>query len=98
MIDFNKYKSDIENICKRYNVKKLLLFGSALSNNFNSSSDVDLIIEFTNSKNGIKKFMNVINELESLFNKKVDLVMNKALENKRLRKHIYSNTRKLYEA
>jgi len=42
--------------------------------------------------------MNVKFELEELFNRPVDLVMPKALKNKRIKTHIYSNTRELYAA
>jgi len=98
MININKYKNKIIQVCKKYDVKKLTLFGSALSNDFKPDSDIDLLIEFNNAKNGIKKYMNIKYELENIFSKPVDLVMPKAINNQRLKKYIYSNTKELYEA
>jgi predicted nucleotidyltransferase len=98
MIDFKQYKDEIANICKRHDVKKLVLFGSAISDEFKSNSDLDFIIEFSNPDRGIKKYMNVKFELEELLKRQVDLVMPKAINNKNIKKYIYSNTRKLYEA
>jgi len=98
MIDFKQYKDEIANICKRHDVKKLVLFGSAISDELKSNSDLDFIIEFSNPDRGIKKYMNVKFELEELLKRQVDLVMPKAINNKNIKKYIYSNTRKLYEA
>lgn len=98
MINVEEYKNKVIQVCKKYDVKKLTLFGSALSNDFNSDSDIDFLIEFNNAKNGIKKYMNIKYELENIFSKPVDLVMPKAINNQRLKNYIYSNTRKLYEA
>ncbi|RKY12242.1 MAG: DNA polymerase subunit beta, partial [Planctomycetota bacterium] len=43
MIDIEKVKPEIERICRRLPVKRLGLFGSALSRNFSRSSDIDVL-------------------------------------------------------
>ena len=36
----------LEELCKRHGVKRLSLFGSALGNQFNADSDIDILVEF----------------------------------------------------
>jgi len=57
MIDLQKYQNEINQICRRYNVKKLTMFGSALSEQFKESSDIDFLLELKSAEGGIKKYM-----------------------------------------
>jgi predicted nucleotidyltransferase len=98
MIDLEKYQNEIDRICQRYNVKKLTIFGSALSNHFEESSDIDFLLELKTTEGGIKKYMGIKFELEKLFIRPVDLVMPKAITNQRIKKYIYSNMREVYAA
>uniref|UniRef100_UPI004057B940 nucleotidyltransferase family protein n=1 Tax=Candidatus Electronema sp. TaxID=2698783 RepID=UPI004057B940 len=98
MIDFEKYQNEISSICEKYRVKNLSVFGSATSEHFNSQSDIDFLIELDSPKNGMKRYMNIKFELENLFSRPVDLVMPKAIKNKRIKQYIFSETRKLYAA
>ncbi|HIG94178.1 MAG TPA: nucleotidyltransferase [Nanoarchaeota archaeon] len=61
-----------------HNVKKIGLFGSFVKEQQKSTSDIDILIEFT--KVNIDKYLYVLNLLEKLFNKKVDLVIEKNLK------------------
>ncbi len=40
----------IIDICKRFHVRKLWVFGSILTNRFNDKSDVDLCVDFDKSR------------------------------------------------
>jgi hypothetical protein len=95
MLDFEKYQDQISSICRKYQVRNLTAFGSALSDNFNEQSDIDFLIEFETPQGGIIKYMNIKFELEALFNRSVDLVMPRAIKNTRIKKYIFSHTRKL---
>jgi hypothetical protein len=98
MFDFEKYRFDISRICEKYRVKKLSVFGSATSEHFHDKSDIDFLLELDGPQNGIKRYMNIKFELEALFSRPVDLVMPKAIKNKRIKEYIFSETRKLYVA
>ena len=68
------HKRDIQ----LFGVKKIGLFGSFLKNTAHKKSDLDILVEFkeTTFDNYIElKFM-----LEKVFNKKVDLVIEKSLK------------------
>jgi len=51
MIDIEKIKPEIERVCRRLPVKRLGLFGSALSQNFSQGSDVDVLVIFDSGEN-----------------------------------------------
>jgi len=96
MITIENYQQKIINICQKYHVKSLSIFGSALTEHFNESSDVDFLIELEGASDGIKRYMNVKFELEELFARPVDLVMPKAIKNSRIKKYIFSNIKTVY--
>jgi len=98
MFNFKKHKTEINKICKKYEVKNLIAFGSSLTDNFDSHSDIDLLLELKSPKNGLIRYMNLKLELEELFSHPVDLVIPKALKNEKLKNSIYSNIREIYAA
>lgn len=98
MLDLKEYQSEINLICQKHHVKSLTVFGSALSDQFNESSDIDFLLELKTAEGGIKRYMNIKFDLENLFKRPVDIVMPKAITNQRLKNYIFSNTRKIYAA
>lgn len=69
-----KIKENIDKI-KKYDVKKIGLFGSYLRNQQNSESDVDILVEFEKDGITFDNYMDLKFFLEKLFNNKVDLVI-----------------------
>lgn len=96
MIFLKEYQQKISRICQKYRVKSLSIFGSALTEHFNESSDIDFLIELDGASDGIKRYMNVKFELEELFARPVDLVMPKAIKNSRIKEYIFSNIETVY--
>ena len=98
MIDFDKYKIGLANICERNQVvKKLYIFGSALTHKFNeSTSDIDVLVETVDilpEEKG-EKLMLLWDDLETLFNRRIDLLTENSLQNPFLKQEI-KQTRKL---
>ena len=58
----------------KYNYKKVVLFGSRSNNTYNKDSDIDLLIEFDNSKTTLFSIAKLINSISEQFNLKVDVV------------------------
>ncbi len=69
-----KINENIDKI-KKYDVKKIGLFGSYLRNQQNSESDVDILVEFEKDGITFDNYMDLKFFLEKLFNNKVDLVI-----------------------
>lgn len=68
-------KEKIVSYCKKNHIKKLALFGSFLTNDFRSDSDIDLLVEF--EKGHVPGFFDLVkmqDQLSKFFNgRSVDL-------------------------
>ena len=79
-----QHRSQIEALCRKYGLKRLELFGSAASGNFDfDRSDLDFFYEFDSAdwKGMADRFFGLLEDLQSLFKRKVDLVSLKAATN-----------------
>lgn len=98
--NINIQEEQLKEICKRYLIRELAVFGSALRQDFNDKSDVDLLIEFE-PESGITLF-NIVDlkeEFEKLFGRDVDIVSKKAIQQSRnhlKRKAILANFKVIY--
>ncbi len=83
MIDINKIKPEIERICRPLPVRRLGLFGSALSRNFSQNSDVDVLVIFDSGEDIdlFDKYFDLKEQLEKVFNRDVDLVVDGNFKN-----------------
>lgn len=96
MLYFEPYKTQIAELCRKYNVRKLFAFGSVLTNRFNEESDIDLLVEIAD-KDPLKYADNYFDlkfSLSDLFNRQVDLLEDRSIRNSYLRKNI-DNTKQL---
>lgn len=78
-----KYQTEIDKMCRLYNVNQLFAFGSVLTDNFNDSSDVDLIVSFNIIKieDYASNYYNFKYSLESILQRPIDLLESKTLKN-----------------
>ena len=60
-------------ICKRYSVTRLAVFGSALTDRFSTDSDLDVLVEFEDGKVPGLGFVALQLELSELTGRDVDL-------------------------
>ena len=68
-------------LCHRFSVRELSLFGSAARGEMRTDSDVDVMVEFEPGvRIGLLKFQSLADELESLVGRKVDLVTKRGLK------------------
>lgn len=77
-----KSKSKIAEICRRYQIRELSLFGSQMRGDSNNDSDFDFLVEFQpEAKVDYFKYFEIQEELEKIVDKKVDLVPKTGLKN-----------------
>jgi len=68
-------RDQIAEFCRRYRVRQLALFGSALREDFSAGSDVDLLVEFEpDTQVGFMTLARMQRELSAIFRRPVDLV------------------------
>ncbi len=86
--------SELAWFCQRWRIRELALFGSAVRDDFGPDSDVDVLVTFAAEANwGLLEHVQMQQELQALFKRKVDLVSRRALErshNRLLRDEILS--------
>lgn len=88
----------IAEVCRRYGVRELSVFGSAARGDFRPDSDIDLLVEFDpEARVGIVKFESLSEELQSLVGRPVDLVTKSGLK-ARMRAQILHEARLVYAA
>jgi predicted nucleotidyltransferase len=74
----------ITELCRRYRVRRLEVFGSAASDGFDPQrSDVDFLVEFEPLAEGLHAdaYFGLRESLEELLSRPVDLVMTRAIRN-----------------
>ena len=83
MIPMQNHIEKLNSLCVQYNVEKMYLFGSALNANFNTESDIDLLVKFKPIELALyfDNYINFKQNLESLFGRDVDLVEEQTLKN-----------------
>ena len=92
---------EIKQLCVKYRVKRLELFGSATGDDFNpQKSDIDFLVEFLPLKAGeyADAYFGLLEAMQELFNRPVDLVMTGAVKNQYFLESINRTREVLYAA
>ncbi len=77
-------RAEIEALCRRYKVSRLELFGSATGPAFDPArSDLDFLVTFAEPgpDDRFDAYFGLMESLQTLFNRPVDLVFNKPFTN-----------------
>lgn len=72
-----QHRRQLEDLCQRYEVRRLELFGSAATAAFDASrSDLDFLVAFQprGTMSAADRYLGLLAELQALFGRKVDLV------------------------
>lgn len=84
MMELTAYQDKLDAICEAVGVKRLDLFGSAARNDFGEASDVDVVVEFFEEDTFgslFDRYFKLKEDLELLFERDVDVVMEEAIKN-----------------
>ncbi len=102
MVDVLRDKRQaIAELCERYGVARLDVFGSALRDDFRpGQSDIDLLVEFAPHEGYalVDAYFGLLDELRSLLGPEVDLVMVDAVKNRFIAADIAATKQLLYAA
>ena len=95
------HRSAIAQLCARYGVRRLEVFGSAsVAEQDAGARDIDLIVDFdrSNRQRPLPCYFEFKSDLESLLGKPVDLIELGAMPESRLRRRIVRSARPVYAA
>jgi predicted nucleotidyltransferase len=84
-------------LCRRHDIARLALFGSAARGQLGPESDIDLLVEFVPGRRVGLRFITVQEELEALLGRKVDL-NTRAFLSPYFRDRVEAEALPLYEA
>lgn len=94
-------KTALAQLCQRYRVETLYLFGSGVSDHFDPNrSDLDFLVRFADRQPSCEyanRHLGLAEDLEQLFHRPVDLVTEQSIRNPYLKREIESTRRLLYE-
>ena len=92
---------ELRRLCAHLRVRRLELFGSATSSRFDpATSDLDFLVEFAPQPGGgyADAYFGLLEALERLFDRKVDLVVGSAIKNPYFRESVDKTKALLYAA
>lgn len=102
--DMKLIELNIKNIielCKKYRVKTLAVFGSILTDNFRDDSDVDMLVDFDTTNHEqwdyVSNYFDFRESLEKLFGRRVDLIENGGIRNPLFRESVDKKKQIIYE-
>lgn len=94
---FSLLREKIVEFCHRWQVTELAIFGSALRDDFDALSDIDILVSFSDAAEiTLLDLAQMQIELERLFNRPVDLVEKAALRNPYRRREILETSQVVY--
>ncbi|MHC4116656.1 MAG: nucleotidyltransferase family protein [Planctomycetota bacterium] len=86
-------------LCRKWKVTELSLFGSILRDDFGPDSDVDVLVVFEpEAPWSLWDLMDMKEELEALFGRKVDMIEKEALRNPWRKRRILNSYEVVYAA
>jgi hypothetical protein len=99
MIDIDKLKPEIERVCRAMPVKRLGVFGSALTKEFSAESDVDVLVVFEADEriDLFEKYFQLKEHLEKVFGREVDLTVDRPFKNPIFRNVVDKTRTIIYE-
>jgi predicted nucleotidyltransferase len=99
--EIERCRTKLESLCRRFGVRRLEAFGSAVTGRFQSeTSDIDFLVEFQppNGPGYADRYFGLLESLEALFRRPVDLVVASAIKNPYFRQSVDETRTLLYAA
>jgi uncharacterized protein len=97
----NKHRADLAEICRRYGVNRLYIFGSAAQDCFDPDrSDLDFLVKIAGrepSGSYADRYLDLADALERLFGRRVDLVTEQSIRNPYFRREVEATWQLIYE-
>ncbi len=96
-----KKKRELTELCRKFKVTRLDLFGSAADGDFNQkTSDLDFLVRFADRQptgDYANRFLDLAEALERLFQRPVDLVSEESVRNPYFRRVVEASRQPIYE-
>lgn len=87
---------NFSDLCIRYGIQKLEVFGSFARGDARQDSDIDLIAQFTGLNNLVDRFFSFKNEVEKISNRPVEILPNKPFKNPIFARNVNKDRKVIY--
>lgn len=90
---------ELKRLCEKHSVQTLYLFGSAATDSMTSESDIDFMISFQSDlplSRYTNNYFDLIDALEELFDRPIDLLTEKYIRNPILKRSIDRSKQLIY--
>lgn len=98
--DLARLEEAVGDLCRRFQVERLYLFGSAANGDFDyGGSDLDFLVTFEEQPPAkyAENYLGLARALEERFNRAVDLVTERSVRNPYLRESVLASRRLVYD-
>lgn len=99
--ELDQRRVELEAVCRQFRVRRLEVFGSAATDEFRQeASDLDFLVEFepATGPGYADRYFGLLEALEALFGRPVDLVVASAIKNPYFRESVEKTRVLLYAA
>ena len=99
-LDAASLRESVANVCKRFRVERLYLFGSAADGRFESDrSDLDFLVTLEEQPPGeyADNYLGLAQALEKLFGRPADLVTERSIRNPYFRETVFAARQLVYD-
>ena len=96
-----QHRSDLDRLCRKHLVRQLEVFGSAADGSFKpETSDLDFLVDYLPEAfhDPADAYFGLLFDLEDLFHRKIDLVMDRAIRNPYFRAGVDQSRQVIYAA
>lgn len=96
----SEHIDELTKICESLNIKRMNVFGSAVSGKFNKESDIDFLIKFSEELTGeqyAENYFKLHYKLRELFNREIDIITEPTLSNPFFIESINNSKQLIYE-
>lgn len=99
MLNIGAFKPEIAQVCQSLPVKRLGLFGSALTSDFGPESDIDVLVVFDMETKAdlFDKYFELKERLQKLFGREVDITVDRPFRNPVFRDSVEKTRMIVYE-
>ncbi len=94
-------KKELVELCKLLKVQRMNVFGSAATGKFNESSDIDILVSFSDNLSVQEygdNYFQLHYKLRELFNRDIDIITERTLSNPFFIESINETKQLIYEA
>jgi predicted nucleotidyltransferase len=96
---FEIEEKEIEAIARKWRITEISLFGSVLGEQFSENSDIDVLVQFdTRAEFSLFDLVDLKDELEKTFGRRVDLVEKASIRNPYRKREILNTAKVVYAA